>query len=250
LGISIPELGKGKAAKRKAAVKTIAAMLNVNFDTLWNRHRERELKRRNKIAIFVAILIAFLAGIFAYFTFTINFKNQELKTKSTQIEQQRDSLEITNKELQDKNVQIQDQRNDLITANIRLQEQIIETDEQRRLAEEQKTVSETKLVEANLNLSKIKIEQARQLIADHDYLNAQILLLEALKLNPYHKPNNYKGYKPDHFKNTAKELLSNIFANLHKVIFANQYEVKQMFNDSTKDIIRDCIFLKMIAQSL
>ena len=61
LGISIPELGK-----EKAVVKTIAAMLNINFDTLWNRHRERVLKRKIQIAIFSVIFITLFGGFSAY----------------------------------------------------------------------------------------------------------------------------------------------------------------------------------------
>jgi len=61
LGISIPELGK-----EKAAVKTFAAMLNVNFDTLWNRHRERVLQKRIKIMILCAIFIAVFGGFSTY----------------------------------------------------------------------------------------------------------------------------------------------------------------------------------------
>jgi len=61
LGISIPELGK-----ERAAVKTIATMLQINFNTLWDRHRERILKRKIKIAIFSTLLIALLGGTFTY----------------------------------------------------------------------------------------------------------------------------------------------------------------------------------------
>jgi len=66
LGISIPELGK-----EQAAVKTIAAMLRIEFDTLWNRHRERVFKRRIKIAVISIILIALFGGFSAYQALTI-----------------------------------------------------------------------------------------------------------------------------------------------------------------------------------
>ena len=61
LGISIPELGK-----EKAIVKIFAMMLNVNFDTLWNRHRERILKKRINLSILIAVVMLLFGGIFIW----------------------------------------------------------------------------------------------------------------------------------------------------------------------------------------
>ena len=61
LGISFSELGKDKAV-----VRTIAAMVHINFDTLWNRHRERILKNRVYLSVLIAVVMLLFGGIFAW----------------------------------------------------------------------------------------------------------------------------------------------------------------------------------------
>ncbi|MCL2042068.1 MAG: leucine-rich repeat domain-containing protein [Bacteroidales bacterium] len=73
LGISISEIGK-----EKAVVKTIAAMLNISFDTLWNRHRERVLKRRIQITVVSAIFIAAFGGFSAWQALKISKQKDEI----------------------------------------------------------------------------------------------------------------------------------------------------------------------------
>ncbi len=115
LGISIPELGK-----EKAVVKTIAAMLNVNFDTLWNRHRERILKRRIQIAIGSAIFIAVFGGFSTWQSLKIFEQNRQiqiqsesLKETNQQLIKKSNELQITNNILNDKNTELKE-KNTLI----------------------------------------------------------------------------------------------------------------------------------------
>ena len=61
LGISISELGK-----EKATVKTIAVMSNISFDTLWNRHRERILKKRVNLSLLIAFVMLIFGGVFVW----------------------------------------------------------------------------------------------------------------------------------------------------------------------------------------
>jgi len=62
LGISVPELIEEKVSEKKAAekaaVKVIAAMLHVDFDTLWNRELRR--KKHRKIKNIVILLLFFV----------------------------------------------------------------------------------------------------------------------------------------------------------------------------------------------
>jgi len=69
-GISILESGK-----EKAAVKTIAAMSNISFDTLWKRHRARILKKRVNLSLLIAFVMLVFGGVFVYQNFKISEQN-------------------------------------------------------------------------------------------------------------------------------------------------------------------------------
>ena len=81
LGISIPELGK-----EKAVIKTIAAMLNINFDALWNRHRKRVWEKRIQITIISVIFIAFFCGFSIWQYLRIIEKNKALEHSNSTVD--------------------------------------------------------------------------------------------------------------------------------------------------------------------
>ena len=122
LGISVPELGK-----EKSAVKTIAAMLHIDFDVLWNRHRERVLKRRIKIAVFSMIIIALLGSIFFAQAENLRKTNKELtetrdslQKTAESLQKTTDSLQITNYELKKNKELIENQNKEITEANDQL----------------------------------------------------------------------------------------------------------------------------------
>ena len=66
LGVSIEELGR-----EQALVKTVAKLLGVKFDRLWDRHRRRQ--RRNRLlggATAAVLLLAVLLGVLAYWDYS------------------------------------------------------------------------------------------------------------------------------------------------------------------------------------
>jgi len=123
---------------------------------------------------------------------------------------------------------------------------------------EQKQQIQAKMVEANLNLSQAKIEQAKKLMSEYDYLGAQVLLTEALQFNAFHLPNQYKCDKVSSLRTFAMEILSqnlsclyecklkgkvvlyqelNIGNTIYDIAFLPLKEKAILFSDSVRDII-------------
>ncbi len=73
LGININENGRDSAA-----VKVIARMFNVRFDTLWQRFQKREKKRRRLVIGVLVISILLIAGVALF----IGWQNIEIRNKN------------------------------------------------------------------------------------------------------------------------------------------------------------------------
>lgn len=72
LGVNINEMGRDAAA-----IKVVARMFGLQFDTLWQRHEREKRIRRNKIIAAVAVFVLAVMGVAAW----ILHQNVELKEK-------------------------------------------------------------------------------------------------------------------------------------------------------------------------
>lgn len=115
LGANINEMGRDAAA-----IKVVARMFNLRFDTLWQRY-EKEQKRRTLYLSIIAILIMILSlGVVSY----ISRKNHELANANEKIvaerdraNQERSRAERANKKLEAANDSINFQSHLLTVAN-------------------------------------------------------------------------------------------------------------------------------------
>jgi|GEM_PF-4591814 len=80
LGVSVVELGK-----KKAFIKLISVMININFDALWNRHRERVLKYRIKVVSIIGLFVL-------CFAFVLISQSLKINRQQLLIENHRESL--------------------------------------------------------------------------------------------------------------------------------------------------------------
>lgn len=132
LGININELGRDAAA-----IKVVARMFGLKFDTLWQRY-EREKKRKRWMTITTALLITILSmgtgGYFIRQNRVIEDQNLKLENAANRLREdsialmnhvlriQNDSIRLSaqNDSISLQNMLILQQRNDLNNANIRL----------------------------------------------------------------------------------------------------------------------------------
>ena len=101
LGANINEMGRDAAA-----IKVVARMFGLKFDTLWQRH-ERE--KRRKVIIFTTIILLIFA-LLSYFLFReiryskeLNQKNELIERQNKNLIQSRDSTRIALRNVQEKN---------------------------------------------------------------------------------------------------------------------------------------------------
>lgn len=83
LGVNINEMGRNAAA-----IKVIAHMLGVDFDTLWRRE-EKERKKKNRLLFFILTALLIL---FASLTFVILNQKKNLQDKNELITSQNDKI--------------------------------------------------------------------------------------------------------------------------------------------------------------
>lgn len=239
LGINVNENGRDVAF-----VKVIARMLNLQFDTLWNRHKRRERKRRN---IFIAAAVAFILGLLAVASW-IGWQNIELSKKNEQIEKQ-------NKELDAKSDSIQLANANLFSANRLIQQandSIIKQKESLQKAYNNLAISERNLLVKTHDLemankvileernsmyiaqSKAVAEKALKQIAQGDVYNAMMALLEVLPAD-LQKPERPYVAEADAALRVALDSLENGKGWLSYVI---QSEVdKCFFTNTDKNIV-------------
>lgn len=197
LGININEMGRDAAA-----IKVIARMFNLRFDTLWQRHERA--KRRRRIAVIAAtLLLAFLGFAIGAYMVYLNTRiaaERDRAEKQTKIaNQERIKVLTANKALVQAKDSIQLQSGLLAKTNNNLEKS------NHRLAEEKDNVLKAnwKMME---NRARIVAEKANQLIDEGDSYLARLLCLEVLPQN-LHNPN--KPYVPEVERVFRKSFVNN-----------------------------------------
>ena len=198
LGINVNEYGR-----EAAAVKVAARMFELSFDSLWQRFkREEKKKRRNLIATFIMAIIILLS-IIAYGIWA-----------NRRITEERDKANIANNQLFSANKRITKQKGKLQEANVRILKQ--KSDLQvafDKLSKTEKALSKSNvnLVKRNEELKKEKdnviratwkikknlayaiAEKAKEKIENGELYDAMLALLEIL---PENKNDKTKPYIP------------------------------------------------------
>lgn len=95
LAANINEMGR-----EAAAIKVVARMFNLKFDSLWQRH-EKEKRLRNLSLIFASLLVSL---ILAFITIMISMQKKTITNQNYIIREQIETLENNNKELYYKNI--------------------------------------------------------------------------------------------------------------------------------------------------
>jgi len=90
LAANINEMGRDAAA-----IKVVARMFSLRFDTLWQRHKREERRRRYGIITLTIAIILFLLGLATY----LGRLNGDLESKNTEIERQKEILQFKNDSL-------------------------------------------------------------------------------------------------------------------------------------------------------
>lgn len=178
LGISINEMGRDAAA-----IKVIARMFNLRFDTLWQRHERA--KRRKRLVVMVGVVaIAFFGFLLAVVMASLKNEADQQKQKAleqtliAQRERERANIEgdraNEHANIAKKQTEIaQKEQDNALKAN----QNLIESN--RQLAKERENVLKAnwKMME---NRARVVAEKANQLIDAGDIYRAIALLLEVM----------------------------------------------------------------------
>lgn len=177
LGVNINELSRDAAA-----IKVVARMFSLKFDTLWQRY-ERERRRRRWIIIGGSLLFGIVSlAIGAYIikqNRALDAKNKEVVAERDRANAERDRAEAANKSLQ------------LANDNIRSQYALIEQQKDSISHQKDEIAAERDNVKSanyamQVNLSRILANEASRLVDEGDSYLARLLALEALPPNrPY-----------------------------------------------------------------
>ena len=193
LAANIHEMGRDAAA-----VKVVSRMFDLRFDTLWQRYK-REQKKKRRVSIGSAFLLALfglsIGGFFVKQNRIIENQNNQLENAAKRLREdsvtltkhleriQKDSitLSLQNDSITKQNSQILQQRNDLDRTNHKLLSSNLQ------LAEERDNVLKAnwKMME---NQSRFIAEKANTLISEGSPNLATLLALEVLP-NNLEKPN-------------------------------------------------------------
>lgn len=169
LGININEMGRDAAA-----IKVIARMFDLRFDTLWQRHERAKRRRRFAVITAVALFALISFGIGAYMTYlntqiSAQRDRAEKQTKIANSERERankerDNAIALNKSLKQAKDSIQFQ-SDLIAQTNRNLEQA-----NRDLAEERDNVINANRIMFNLRMQKGILDSHKSVLLAADYI--------------------------------------------------------------------------------
>ncbi len=178
LGINIDDMGRDAAA-----VKVVAQMFGLKFDTLWQRY-EKEQRRRRAFFIAMALLLA-LIGIGVAVGFSR--QNKRITEQKKEIEKQNEDIQRKNDRLLSDSVIMAAQMDSINTRDwliLQQQDSLATTNDNLENANSQLTTERNNLKIANLrmmeNQSRFVAEKADNLVYEGDSYNALRLLLDVL----------------------------------------------------------------------
>ena len=164
LGINISEMGRDAAA-----IKVVARMFDLRFDTLWQRYeRSKKIKRIQLycLSLLVAIIGLVVGAIFIYQNGQISNKNVEIQNQNKLLEIKNDSLKIAflnlakaKEDIEQRNQALTKSRDSIISINSKLIESNIFLDIER------KNVTK-KTIEVLKEQMKLVAEQAESMYQD------------------------------------------------------------------------------------
>ena len=118
LGININENGR-----EAAAVKVISRMFELHYDTLWNRFKREELRKRRNIIMAFCFAIVVLLSIIAYGIWAnkkISSANKQLRSANNEILKQKMNLQNANDSIIKQKATLQEAFNNLYRTEIAL----------------------------------------------------------------------------------------------------------------------------------
>lgn len=125
LGINISEMGRDAAA-----IKVVARMFDLRFDTLWQRYeRSKKIKRIQLycLSLLVAIIGLIVGAIFIYQNGQISNKNVEIQNQNKLLEIKNDSLKIAflnlakaKEDIEQRNQALTKSRDSIVSINSKL----------------------------------------------------------------------------------------------------------------------------------
>lgn len=185
LAANINEMGRDAAA-----IKVVARMFNLRFDTLWQRH-EREQRRKRWFIIGGTLLFALASlGIGGY----IAKQNHELELKNKEVEEERDRANTERDRANSERDKAEAANTSLLVANDSIQRQY-------KLIEQQKNeivLERDNVVKANWKMmekqSRAVAEKATSLLNDGDSYIARQLAVAVL---PNNLTNPNRPYVPE-----------------------------------------------------
>lgn len=215
LGINIDEMGRDAAA-----VKVVAQMFGLKFDTLWQRY-EREKRRRRIFVIVVALLLAAVgvgaAIVFSRLNKSINEKNKEINAQKEEIEKQYENIQTQNDRLHADSIVMAEQMESIYRRDslIGLQKDSIAQANQSLLFERNNLqVANWKMME---NRSRFLSEKALQLASEGDIATAFNICLEILPKDINRPERPYVAEAEHAFRQVcAKDRLTNEMVFLTK----------------------------------
>lgn len=176
LGININEMGRDAAA-----IKVVARMFGLKFDTLWQRY-EREQKRKRWFIIIAVLLFALVSLCVGGY---IAKQNQEIKEERNRANAEREKAELANTKLLAANDSIKQQKDIALKINDELSK-----------TNEQLVIERDNVLKANLQMVESKLrfvaEKSTKLVDDGNSYSARQVLLEAIKLSA-----SYNLYIPE-----------------------------------------------------
>lgn len=211
LGININENGRDSAV-----VKVIARMLDVRFDTLWNRFQRNE--KRKRIVIWTCMIFALL--VIATVAAWIGWQYVELGKRNKMIEEQYAELDKRNAMIEKQNTALDEKSDSIKAVNLNLvhtnqlltdaKDSIIQHKNHLEEAYKNLAVSEEKVRKERdamyVAQSKAVAEKAMKQIEKGDVYNAMMALLEVMP-EDYSHPNRPYVAESDAALRTALDSL-------------------------------------------
>lgn len=258
LGANIQEVGK-----ETAMIKAIAQMLDVKFDTLWNRY-ERTKKRRRFIFSILGTVITLLsigaASVFANLNHELKKTNNELESSQRIIQYQKDSLISSNNLLREKsdslqnaldliksqtsviersNKQLRTSRDSIASQKNLLgkrNEELIDANEQIKIERDNVKAENWRMLE---NRSRYVSKEIEKLVAEGDSYTARMLLNEIFPTN-WEQPEKPITKEAERALRLVSDSHSAILrgheGEVNNAIYINNEKVLSVGNDQTMRI--------------